>query len=90
MQRHNRAICNAVASLYDTSMGRNTSNYNIQGQKTMNIEKLLAELTKADYALEAAMNRGDSAAANKYSAIIMAIDADIERYKGELPELELQ
>lgn len=56
----------------------------------MNIHTLLAELTKADYALEDAMNRGDSASANRYSDIIMAIDADIERYKGELPELELQ
>ena len=56
----------------------------------MNIEKLLNELNDADMEFEKAMLRGDSAAANKYSDMMLAIDADIARYKGELPAFELQ
>ena len=56
----------------------------------MNIQALLNQLDDADVKFEQAMLRGDSAAANRYSDIMLAIDAQIAEYKGELPALELQ
>lgn len=56
----------------------------------INIQALLDELNTADYALEAALESGDMLAATRYSDMIMAIDADIARYRGELPAFELQ